>query len=456
MPVIQIPNNWQPRSYQRRLWSYLETGGTRAIEIAHRRWGKDDVCLHWACVAAHKRVATYWHMLPQANQARKAIWEAVNPHTGKRRIDEAFPLALRASTREQDMLIKFRVGSTWQVLGSDNFDSLVGSPPAGVVFSEFALANPAAWAYIRPILRENGGWALFITTPRGKNHAHALYDMALQSHDWYCERQTADDTAVFSTDVLETERNELIALYGEDAGDAYFRQEYYCSFDAAILGAYYGQQLERLENDGRVCEVEYDPEIPVHTAWDLGYSDDTSIWWYQVIRGEIHVIDCYSSHGHDVDHYAQIIKSRPYKYGHHNLPHDARAKTLASGGKSIQEQFAAHFGWAAVHIVPQLSLEDGIQAVRKMLPSTWIDKDKCKDGLEALKQYRREWDQDKRCFTDKPLHDWTSHYADAFRMLAVAWQHERQKKQDDQPPRFPQQQTFNELIQSIGRKRRDE
>jgi phage terminase large subunit len=163
------------------LWCYLERGGRRAIEIAHRRWGKDEICLHWAAVSAMQRPATYWHMLPEAAQARKAIWEAVNPHTGKRRIDEAFPHEIRESTREHEMMIRFINGATWQVVGSDNFNALVGSPPFGVVFSEFALANPAAWAYLRPILLENGGWAAFITTPRGKNHAHKLLQTALKS-----------------------------------------------------------------------------------------------------------------------------------------------------------------------------------------------------------------------------------------------------------------------------------
>jgi hypothetical protein len=184
---IELPHNWTPRIYQGRLWNYLLRGGTRAIDIAHRRWGKDEVALHWSAIAAHDRVASYWHLLPQASQARKAIWDAINPHTGKRRIDEAFPQALRKRTREQDMFIEFKSGSTWQVLGSDNFNSLVGSPPAGIVMSEWALCNPAAWAYLKPILDENGGWAIFITTPRGKNHAHAMYQMAKANPKWFAE-----------------------------------------------------------------------------------------------------------------------------------------------------------------------------------------------------------------------------------------------------------------------------
>jgi phage terminase large subunit len=170
MATITLPHKWSPRPYQKRLWSYLEGGGKRAIEIAHRRWGKDDVALHWAACAAMQRPASYWHMLPNYSQARKAIWTAVNPHTGKRRIDEAFPAAIRSATLENEMFIRFKNGSTWQVIGSDNYDSLVGTPPAGIVFSEWARANPASWGYLAPILLENDGWALFITTPIGRNH----------------------------------------------------------------------------------------------------------------------------------------------------------------------------------------------------------------------------------------------------------------------------------------------
>jgi phage terminase large subunit len=169
-------SGWAPREYQLPFWSYLEAGGTRAMEIAHRRWGKDEIALHWSAIAAHQRQANYWHMLPEYAQGRKAIWEATNPHTGRRRIDEAFPKELRAATNAGDMFIRFKNGSSWQVIGSDNYHSLVGTAPAGVVFSEWSRANPAAWAYINPILNENGGWAAFITTPIGNNHAKKMLD----------------------------------------------------------------------------------------------------------------------------------------------------------------------------------------------------------------------------------------------------------------------------------------
>ena len=257
--MLTLPNNWRPRDYQRPLWDYLEGGGKRAAAVWHRRSGKDDVALHWTAVAAHQRPATYWHMLPLANQARRAVWEAVNAATGKRRIDEAFPKELRESTRENEMLIRFKCGSTWQVLGSDSYDALVGAPPAGIVFSEWSLADPRSWSYLRPILDENNGWAVFIYTPRGRNHGLTTLKLARSSPDWFAEVLTSHDTGIFDADRLATVRRELIVENGEADGAAIFAQEYECSFQAALVGSYYGSLMEAADKEGRIGSVPYDP-----------------------------------------------------------------------------------------------------------------------------------------------------------------------------------------------------
>jgi hypothetical protein len=173
---LDLPfNGWAPRPHQRKLWRHLARGGKRAMAVWHRRAGKDEVCLHHTAVAAFERVGNYWHCLPEFLQGRKAIWTAINAHTGKRRIDEAFPQKLRANTNDNEMFIRFHNGSTWQVIGSDRYDATVGAGVAGIVYSEWALANPSAWAYHRPMVEENQGWAAFITTPRGRNHALAMF-----------------------------------------------------------------------------------------------------------------------------------------------------------------------------------------------------------------------------------------------------------------------------------------
>lgn len=470
---VRLPHNgWKPRSYQLPLWRYLENGGKRAAAVWHRRAGKDELTLHFTATQVMQKPATYWHMLPQASQARKAIWEAINPHTGRRRIDEAFPLEIRATTREQEMMIKFVNGATWQVVGSDNFNSLVGSPPYGVVFSEWSLANPSAWAYLRPILAENGGWAFFIYTPRGKNHGHSIIKTAQASADWFGQILTADQTGVFTPETLVAERQELVDLYGEDMGDAMFQQEYYCSFDAAVIGAYYGAELTKLEQQGRIRESLFDPSLPVFTSFDLGWTDDTDIWFFQVQHGEVRFIDHYANHGKDVQHYCEALHGRKivvdsrneadgsikryhlgdpieehahrqqYRYGMHWVPHDAAPKTLGNNGRSIIQQ-AFSMG-IKMRLVPSLSLQDGIQSVRQMLPKVWFDK-RCEDAIEALKQYRRKWEDDKKIFSDNPLHDWTSHTADSFRYASLVWKNPL-PAEEEQQPRFLHDMTANDIF----------
>lgn len=397
-------------------------GGKRAIEVAHRRWGKDEVALGSTFELAMQRPATYWHCLPEYAQARKAIWTAVNPHTGKLRIDEAFPKELRTNTNDQEMFIKLRNGSTWQVIGSDRYNSLVGAGVAGVVFSEWALANPAAWGYISPMMRENNGWAMFITTPRGNNHAKAMYDMARKSDDWFAEISTIEDTRAFTGEQLVEIREEYIALYGEDFGVAQFEQEYFCSFDAAIMGSYYGTEIAKATKEGRIGVVPWDESLPVFTVWDIGYSDDTCILFFQVLRGEVRVIDAYSASGRDIEHYANHIKGKPYSYARHWLPHDAQAKTLVAAGRTMLEQLKTDHEVKNLAILPNKNTEQqGIMAARQLFPRLWIDEAKCDDFLNAVRNFRREWDDERKCFRDKPYPDWTNHYADALRYLAWVW-----------------------------------
>lgn len=417
MPTIRLPNAWEPRDYQRAAWNYLENGGLRAALAWHRRGGKDDIILRWTSVAAFQRVASYWHMLPQANQARKAIWEAVNPHTGIRRIDEAFPLPLRARTREQEMAITFVNGSTWQVVGSDNFNSLVGSPPAGVVFSEYALADPASWAMIRPILAENGGWSVFISTPRGRNHFAKLIEMAEADPNWFAQRLSADKTNVFTEEQLETERRELCAEHGDEIGTAMWRQEYFCSFDAAVIGSYWGSLMEQAHNDGRICSLPYDPTRPVHTVWDLGMRDHTTVWFFQLVGGWINCIDFLANTGQGLGWYVNKLREKPYTYGKHCLPHDVKVQELGTG---LTRQETLHGLGLTCEVVPSLDLMDGINAARLIIPRCRWDAEKCRSGVEALKLYRSKWDAEHKVLSQKPIHDWTSHPADAFRYLAIS------------------------------------
>lgn len=447
LPIVRIPaNGWHPRDYQMPAWSAWERGIKRSLLVWHRRAGKDELSLHKFAVASQLRPANYWHCLPTYEQSRKAIWEAVNPHTGKRRIDEAFPHEIRARTDNSGMIIEFKSGAFYRIVGSDNPDSLVGAPPLGIAFSEWALSNPSAWGLLQPILLENGGWADFITTPRGRNHVKGMYDMAKDNPNWFCQRLTVDDTNQISSEQIEEVRKEYTSLYGKDAADALIQQEYWCSFEAAVLGAYWSKEIAALEHANRIGVVEPDEQWPVHTAWDLGIRegigavrDSMVIWFWQVVpsavgTGQIKVLGCYSAHGYGIPHYAEIIKQRAqawgYKRGIDYVPHDAKQREM---GSFNTDQTSSGYGKAKQRLEvmiesglnPQVVMDhdvaDGISAVRQILPRCWFDEVACEKGLEGLRQYQSEWDDRLKIFRATPLHSWASHFADAFRMLAMAY-----------------------------------
>lgn len=424
-----FPRDWKPRFYQQKAWDYLNTGGKRACLIWHRRSGKDDIALNWASKAAHLRIGEYWHMLPEASQARKAIWDAVSPHTGRRRIDQAFPVDVRANTRKNDMAIEFKNGSLWRVVGSDNYESLLGSTPAGIVFSEWALADPNAWAFLRPILIENGGWALFITTPRGSNHARKTLNLAQSDPTWFAQVLSADDTHVFSEEQLAGELKEYQHDYGKEEGEALFEQEYRCSFEAALIGSYYGAYLNRAAKEGRICKVPIDRSLLVHTGWDLGVSDSTGIWFIQRAGREYRLIDYHEAAGVGLDEYARILGQKReqygWLYGKHYFPHDMAVRELSNGGRSRADTMQ-NLGYMPT-IVPQSSIMDGVNATRRMLDQAWIDEERCERGLNALRNYRREWDERLKMFRDNPLHDWASHGADAIRTFACGYRDPKEK-----------------------------
>jgi phage terminase large subunit len=433
--VVNLPaHGWRPRNYQRPAWAALEAGCLRLALAWHRRAGKDDLSLHWAAKASQRRIGSYWHMLPMASQARKAIWDAVNPRTGRRRIDDAFPMEMRAATREQDMFIRFKNGSTWQVVGSDNFNALVGSPPVGVVFSEYALADPNAWAFLRPILTENGGWAIFISTPRGRNHFAGLLEFALKDPYWFGQVLTIADTGAISMAAVEQERRELVAEHGEQEAKAIIDQEYYCDLDAAIPGSYYGTLMAKALREGRIGLFPHIPTLPVGTAWDLGHADSTVIWMYQQQQnGRVRLIDVIEGSGVGIDWYARRLGQRDYVFADHIWPHDGGHGNIRDIGGTTLDASAKKLGVRPLRILDRdPNVATGIGAVRAMLPLCEFNTDplpfadetpeqataRMTRALNALRQYRREWDEKLRKFKDAPLHDWTSHTADALRYLA--------------------------------------
>lgn len=435
MSEVELPaHGWMPRPQQMEAWGQLEAGCLRLALAWHRRYGKDEISLHWAAVSAMQRVGVYWHMLPEASQARKAIWEAVNPRTGRRRIDDAFPRAIRDKTRENEMWIRFKNGSTWQVVGSNNFDSLVGSPPVGVVFSEYALANPRAWDILRPILTDNGGWSIFISTIRGRNHHYKLVEYAKRTPGWFGQTLTVEDTGAIPLEAIERERQEMAATRGQEEADAIIAQEYYCDATASIPGAYYGNLLTRAEKDGRIGDYPWLPSEQCGTAWDLGHGDNTVVWVYQQpASGKVRIIDCIWGSGQGIDYYARKLKDRPYIYADHIWPHDGGHGNIRDVGGETLKTTAEGLGIRPLRVLANdMSVDHGINAVRQMLPILEINTspipfdgedrrkaaDRMQRGIDGLKMYRREWNDKMQAYKDKPLHDWCSDFADALRYLA--------------------------------------
>ncbi len=391
-----------------------------SVIVAHRRAGKTVACIADLVLDAlftKKQDYRSAYIAPQYNQAKDVAWGYV------KRLTADVP---GVEYNETELRADLPNGARIRLYGADNPDRMRGIYLDAAILDEYADMKPRVWGeIIRPLLTDRQGWAVFIGTPKGKNEFWRIWSTA--DRDWYRLNVKASESGLLPAKELAEARRSMT----EDQ----YLQEFENSFEAAITGAYYGKELREATESGRIGEVEYQPDLSVYTSWDLGYHDDTAIWFWQVAGNEIHFIDHYSASGLSVEDYAAVIKGKPYKYAKHWLPHDARAKTLASGGKSIIEQLAMHLGLSRLAIVPNLSVQDGIQAARMMLPHAWFD-ESVNDAVEALRQYQREWDDDKRTFREKPRHDWTSHTADAFRMAAVAWK-EAKPEPAKELPRFP-------------------
>ena len=409
--TVEIELEYAPRSVFEDFHERLERW---AVIVAHRRCGKTVSCINdliYRALTEDKDDARYAYIAPYYAQAKTIAWDYL----------VKFSKPVMAKANQSELWVELINGARIRLFGADNPDALRGLYLDGVVLDEYADMKPSIWgAVIRPLLADRKGWATFIGTPKGHNSFWEIYNTATKSDNWFVKTLRASQTKLLDDDEL---KDAALSMSPDQ-----YEQEMECSFEAAIMGAYYGKEMRILTDSNRITQVEYDPMYPCHTAWDLGFTDSTSIWWFQVVHGEIRVLDHHSSHGQSVPYYTGLIQAKQeeygYKYGTHWLPHDARAKTLASGGKSIIEQISSKIDITSLKIVPSLSLQDGIQAVRLALTRAWFDAEKCDDGIECLRQYQREYDEDKKVFRDKPRHDFTSHSADAFRMLAIAWREE--------------------------------
>lgn len=392
-------------------WEAAKQGYKRFVLVWHRRAGKEKTCWNYLVCQACKKVGIYYYFFPHFSQGRKILWDGVDKQ-GLRLLHHIPKELILGNPNSTEMKIRLKNGSLIQIIGTNNIDSIVGTNPIGCVFTEYSLQDPRAWTLIRPILVENGGWAVFNFTPRGANHGKDIFDMAQGNPEWFCQLLTVKETKVVSEEDIQKERDSGMS---ED----FIQQEFYCSFTLGVEGSYYAKYMEEAREEGRISNIPLNRQARVYTAWDIGYGDSTAIIFYQLCGQEIHIIDYYESHGEGLPHYATVLKDKGYIYAEHFAPHDIDSHSFSSGlsAKEVGSSLGIRF-----ITLPTLKirLEEGIEAVRGIFPRVWIDSQKCKQLIKCLENYRKEFDQRLETYKERPLHDKYSHGADAMRYLAIA------------------------------------
>ena len=406
MAEITLPHQFTPRPYQDRAMAYFDNGGKRGVYVWPRRAGKDLTFVHQAIKAAHERPGTYFHLLPSHTQARKVVWDGIM-NDGKRMLDVAIPPILRSGENATEMKINLRCGAIWQLVGADYFDSIMGTNPFGLIFSEAALTDPRSWSYFRPILAANGGWAAFISTPRGYNWFHDLLELAKSNKAWGWSHLNALQTNHISAEVLASEQAEM--------PDELYRQEYMTDFSAANVGAILGKYMEAAEIEHRITnDVRYIADgAPIEVSSDIGFRDTAAWWFWQADATGFRLIDYDEGSAMDASDWIDRLQEKPYTISKIWLPHDARAKTFGSKHSAV-EQFLRAFGNERVGIVPQSKVPDRINAARTVIKNCRFAREACKVGIAGLRAWSFEYDEERKTFSATPRHDFASHPSDAF------------------------------------------
>jgi phage terminase large subunit len=410
LTTIELPYNFTPRAYQEDFLAAMSSGKKRAVLVWNRRAGKDTTAFNFMICQAMKRVGVYYYVFPTFSQGRKVVWDNIN-NDGYRFINYV-PKELISHKNNHEMKITLMNGSLIQIVGSDNYDSIMGTNPVGCIFSEYSMHDERAWLYIRPIIDANGGWAVFVFTPRGANHAKEMYERALYDETWFAQKLTLEDTHSISLE-------QLAQIRKEGTPEDYIQQEWYCSFTKGVQGSYYASLVEDAWDEGRVCRVPYDKTQKVYTSWDLGISDSMAIIFFQLCNHEIHIFDYYENTGEGFPHYAKVLHDKGYIYNRHFCPHDIKVRELGSGLSRLVQAADIGLDFTVLDTLKS-KVSTGIEALRGLFPRIWIDKDRCAHVVAALTNYRKEYDEHHNIYKDRPLHDKWSHCADAARYMAVA------------------------------------
>ena len=394
---IVIP--YKPRKHQKAVHNNLKRFN---VLVCHRRFGKTVLCINEILKKAMQNTLPrprYYYLAPTYSMAKRTAWDYLKEYTG---------VLPNVTYHETELRADLPNGARIQLLGCERPDSLRGLYIDGVILDEVAQMPPRLWTeIIRPALSDREGWMVAIGTPQGHNAFFDLYDYANHQEGWYAETFKSSETGIIS----DLELNEAKHLMPEEVYEA----EFECSFDSAAIGSIYAKGLTKADEEGRITKIPYQTDIKVNTFWDLGMQDKTAIWFVQIKGSAFHIIDYYENSGESLEFYASVLDEKKYLYDTHYLPHDANVRELGTGVSRVET--AQSLGMRT-SIVPKLSIDDGINAVRMLLSRCWFDHEKCKDGLDALRQYR--WAvSDKGEVKNRPEHSWCSHAADAFRYFAV-------------------------------------
>lgn len=375
-----------------------------SVVVAHRRFGKTvfavNELIHRA-LACRRAAPRCGYVAPLLVQAKSIAWDHVKHYTRPIPGSAAF---------EGELRVDLPNGARISLFGADNPDRLRGLYFDALVLDEVGDMPPRLWSEVlRPALADRRGSALFIGTPKGRNQFHALYQLARSEPGWRAFVFPVSRTGLIAPDELASARRAM--------SEAAYAQEFECAFDAAILGSYFGRELALAEREGRIGAVAHDPSIPVETWWDLGMSDATAIWFIQRAGSELRAIGYLEGAGEALGHWIEAVRAKGYAYAQHVAPHDIAVRELGTGKSRLEVARAAGLDFT---IAPRLPLADGIDAVRRSLARVWFDERACAAGIEALRHYRRDFDEARKVFREQPRHDWASHAADALRIGLIA------------------------------------
>jgi phage terminase large subunit len=402
MEVQEVSTGYEPRPPQKEIHKAVKNSRW-TVAVCHRRMGKTVAAINQlihSALQCEKNAPQYAYIAPTYSQAKRIAWDYLKEYTRP----------LGGVPNVSELRVDF-MGRRISLYGADNPDALRGIYLDGCVIDEYGDVNPGLFTeVIRPALSDRIGWAMFIGTPKGSNHFKTLRDFADtdDNENWTLKEFKASETKLIDEEELKDAKKAM--------GENKYEQEFEISFEAPIVGAFYGELLKELTDKHRIREIVSEAATQKVTAWDLGMSDSTAIWVAEIISGEVRVMDFYEASGESLDHYIAWLDEKGYRDYIHIMPHDVNVRELQTG--KSRYQFLTEAG-LEIEVAPKASVEDGIQAARRILPNCWFNKDKTRAGVECLQNYRRVFNEKTSSFQNRPLHDWSSHAADAFRYLAL-------------------------------------